>query len=182
MAITRLGGANAITGTIPQGNIANASLGAVTALPAAITTGKVLQVQSTQGINEFSSTSSSFVDVTGLSLTITPTSSSNKILLLANINAYVGAASVYFALRWERAISGGATTGLGHGTYGNSFSRSVDIHEQWSGIGMTYLDTPSTTAEITYQVQGSNTSGSGNFQFSQNNSSTSNIFALEIAG
>ena len=44
MAITRLGGANAITGTIPQGNIANASLGAVTALPAAISTGKVLQV------------------------------------------------------------------------------------------------------------------------------------------
>ena len=41
MAITRLGGANAITGTIPQGNIANASLGAVTALPAAIPTGKV---------------------------------------------------------------------------------------------------------------------------------------------
>ena len=44
MAITRLGGANAISGTIPQGNIANASLGAVTALPAAITTGTVLQV------------------------------------------------------------------------------------------------------------------------------------------
>ena len=44
MAITRLGGANAISGTIPQGNIANASLGAVTALPAAISTGKVLQV------------------------------------------------------------------------------------------------------------------------------------------
>jgi hypothetical protein len=36
MAITRLGGANAITGTIPQGNIANASLGAVTDLPAAV--------------------------------------------------------------------------------------------------------------------------------------------------
>jgi len=33
MAITRLGGANAISGIIPQGNIANASLGAVTALP-----------------------------------------------------------------------------------------------------------------------------------------------------
>ena len=33
MAITRLGGANAISGTIPQSNIANSSLGAVTALP-----------------------------------------------------------------------------------------------------------------------------------------------------
>jgi len=36
MALTRLGGANAITGTIPQGNIANASLGAVTTLPAGV--------------------------------------------------------------------------------------------------------------------------------------------------
>ena len=50
----------------------NNTISAITALPAAITTGKVLQVQSTQGINEFSSSSSSFVDVTGLSLTITP--------------------------------------------------------------------------------------------------------------
>ena len=182
MAITRLGGANAITGTIPQGNIANASLGAVTSLPAAITTGKVLQIQSTQGINEFSSTSSSFVDVTGLSLTITPASSSNKILLVSNINVYVAAASSYFALRWERAISGGSTTNLGHGTYGNSFARSLDVHDFWGGVGMTYLDTPSTTSEITYQVQGTNTGGSGNFQFSPNNSSSSNIMALEIAG
>ena len=46
MAITRLGGATAITGTIPQGNIANASLGAVTALPGAIATGKILQIVS----------------------------------------------------------------------------------------------------------------------------------------
>jgi len=46
MAITRLGGANAISGTIPQGNIANSSLGAVTALPAAITTGSLVKLHS----------------------------------------------------------------------------------------------------------------------------------------
>ena len=47
MALTRLGGANAISGTIPQGNIANASLGAVTALPAAIETGSLVKLHST---------------------------------------------------------------------------------------------------------------------------------------
>ena len=56
MAITRLGGANAISGTIPQGNIANASLGAVTALPAAISTGKVLQVQTASTQTQVNST------------------------------------------------------------------------------------------------------------------------------
>jgi hypothetical protein len=44
MALTRLGGANAITGTIPQGNIANASLGAVTALPTGLVSGTIEQV------------------------------------------------------------------------------------------------------------------------------------------
>ena len=75
MAITRLGGANAISGTIPQGNIANASLGAVTALP--FGTGKVLQLLSTSFATNTTSSSSTYADVTGASLSITPSSSSN---------------------------------------------------------------------------------------------------------
>ena len=43
MALSKVDAANFLTGTIPQGNVANASLNAVTALPAAIPTGKVLQ-------------------------------------------------------------------------------------------------------------------------------------------
>ena len=80
MAITRLGGANAITGTIPQGNIANASLGAVTALPAAIPTGKVLQVVTSTPTAIFSTTSTSLVD-TGYSVTITPTATNSKMIV-----------------------------------------------------------------------------------------------------
>jgi len=159
----------------------NNTLSGITALPTGLG-GKVLQVQSTQGINEFSSNSSSFVDVTGLSLTITPSATSSKILLLCNVNTYQATINSYFAMRWERAISGGATTGLGHGTYGLSFARSAVANDFWAGVGMTYLDAPSTTSEITYQVQGSNTSGTTNFQISVNSTSTSNIMALEIAG
>jgi len=51
MAITRLGGANAISGTIPQSNIANASLGAVTALPAAIETGALILIKTQTASN-----------------------------------------------------------------------------------------------------------------------------------
>ena len=40
MAITRLGGANAISGTLPAANINDTSIGNITALPAAISTGK----------------------------------------------------------------------------------------------------------------------------------------------
>ena len=79
MALTRIGGANAITGTIPQGNIANASLGAVTALPAAISTGKVVGFSIAAQGSSFETSSSTFTDVTGLSLDYTMQSSSNKI-------------------------------------------------------------------------------------------------------
>ena len=62
MALTRLGGANAISGTIPQGNIANASLGAVTALPAAVDVGSWIKLAET---NVTSSTASvEFTDAT----------------------------------------------------------------------------------------------------------------------
>jgi len=44
MALTRLSGANAITGTIPSTNIANASLNSVTALPAAVPVGSLIKI------------------------------------------------------------------------------------------------------------------------------------------
>ena len=70
MALTRLNGVNGITGTIPQGNIANASLGAVTALPAAITTGKVINYYS--NVNTSQSTVSNSVTTVISSPNITP--------------------------------------------------------------------------------------------------------------
>ena len=55
--------------------------------------GKVLQVVGTQTSTVFSTTSTSYVDVTGFSLSITPSSTSNKILVLLNFR-YGNSASV----------------------------------------------------------------------------------------
>jgi hypothetical protein len=54
----------------------NNSLSSVTALPAAIATGKVLQVVTTTKTDVTSTTSASFVDITGMSVSITPSSAS----------------------------------------------------------------------------------------------------------
>ena len=79
MALSKIDAANFLTGTIPQSNVANASLGAVTALPAAIPTGKVLQV--VQGTtNTQVSHTTSYADTT-LTASITPSSTSNKIFV-----------------------------------------------------------------------------------------------------
>ena len=48
--------------------------------------GKILQVQSTVKTDSFSSNSSSFVDITGLSVSITPSSTSSKILVFSNFS------------------------------------------------------------------------------------------------
>ena len=47
MALTRLGGANAITGTLPATNINDTSIGNITALPAAILTGSLVLITET---------------------------------------------------------------------------------------------------------------------------------------
>ena len=177
MALTRLGLnqsvnlASNVTGTLPT---ANGGTGATSFAP-----GKVLQVQSTQLQAEFATSSTSFTDVTSMAVTITPSATDSKILLLCNTNTYQNTDTAYWAMRWERAISGGATTNIGHGTYGLSFARSAQAHDFWGGVGMTYLDSPSTTSAVTYQVQAS-TTGSGSLTIGVNTSSTNSVYALEI--
>jgi len=177
MALTRLGLnqsinlASNVTGTLPTGN---GGTGATSFAP-----GKVLQVQSTQLQAEFATSSTSFTDVTSMAVTITPSATDSKILLLCNTNTYQTTTTSYQCLRWERSISGGATTNIGHGTYGLSFARSAVAHDFWGGVGMTYLDSPSTTSAVTYQVQAS-TAGSGALTVGVNSSSTNSVYALEI--
>ena len=62
--------------------------GAITVNGSALSTGggKILQVIEARKTDTFSSTSSSFVDVTGLSATITPSASTSKILVMTFVN------------------------------------------------------------------------------------------------
>ena len=155
MAITRLGGANAISGTIPQGNIANASLGAVTALPAAIPTGDVLQVKSVTKSDTFTISSGSLADITDLSLSITPASSSNKVLVYAAL--VVGGSSAHANFVIDR---GGTDVGIGDASGSRSrytIASMMDSNgNQPIQMNLMYLDSPSTTSATTYKIQGNN--------------------------
>ena len=88
MAIVKLNAANGLTGTIPQGNIANASLNAVTSLPAAIPTGKVLQVVHKNLTSDLSTNSTSYQDLD--SQVFTPTSSSSKVFIMTTNHIFIG--------------------------------------------------------------------------------------------
>jgi hypothetical protein len=171
MAITRLGGANAITGTLPAANINDTSIGNITALPAGVG-GKVLQV-SNMSIVSASQTlaTDTYTDLTGLSINITPSSTSNKIFLYTSINC-LSNVSEGFGIRFIRDSTNVFTTTSSYAEYPN-----VNSHRTMASFA--YLDSPSTTSQITYKVQGSSFSSSS-IEF--NNSAQSIFYLMEIAG
>lgn len=115
-------------------------------LPAGMYSGAVLQVVQGTYATAVSTTSSSFV-TTNLSASITPTSSSSKILIL--FNAVVGgnaSDSVYLTI-----YRGASNLGTGTGTPNNSFLRVyTGSNAAGSMQPISYLDSPATTSSTTY--------------------------------
>ena len=119
--------------------------------------GAVLQVVSTTKTDTFSSSSfNTWVDVTGLSVSITPASASSKILVLATVVYSGSSLSTGLMLRCLR----GATeigSGAAAGSRSTGFAGTEEIGN--SGIYQTfsapfnYLDSPSSTSSTTYKIQ-----------------------------
>ena len=146
MAITRLGGANAISGTLPAANINSTSLGNVDV-------GKILQVKYTSANTEQSINNVQNTDITGLSVTITPSSSSSKFLITANVQAQLTDNSG-FGIQFIKTVDGSATNIFTEPAkttfYINSSDTGIDFRNRKT---IQYLDSPSTTSEIVYKVQ-----------------------------
>jgi hypothetical protein len=121
--------------------------------------GKVSQVLSTVKLDTFSLTTSvtTYTDVTGLSVTITPTSVSNKVLVLANCAIGVSSGSFGFA----RLAGGNAGTYIGNaaGSRIRAAQGVLTASASTMGTHLIYLDSPATTSATTYKVQISATSG-----------------------
>ena len=117
---------------------------------------KVLQVVHTSvTAATFSTTSTSAVDLTGMTVDITPAATSSKILLMAVVNFDMSDTNVFAgftALRDSTAIDNGIGTGVGSriacAAWGNSHN-----NQTMSSVTMTFLDAPSSTSAITYKIQ-----------------------------
>jgi hypothetical protein len=152
--------------------------------------GQVIQVVSTTKSDYFTaSATTTFTDITGLSVSITPSSSSNKILIMCDLAG--GGNDCRFAFRLVRdstAISVGnadgsrqqATVGMCNGLSGND-----QINASFN-----FLDSPSATSSTTYKVQfiaESNLAINGSYGNFNGNSAessrtTSTITVMEIKG
>jgi len=181
------------TFTLPSGaTLAVASGAAISNAGTASGFGKVLQVVSTTKTDTFTTTSSTFVDLTGLSLNITPSSSSNKILIYFNFesNTVETINQVMSRLMRDATAIGvgdaaGSRTQTTTGMHGDTTGSIISSHVAH------FLDSPSTTSSITYKVQVrcSVNGQTGYISRTQTDSDTANysrsiatITAMEIAG
>jgi hypothetical protein len=113
--------------------------------------GKILQVQyQTYGTEQENNTDT--WAVTGLQKAITPAHTSNKILVMASIRScYKASNDTNIGFRLKRAISGGATTYV---VLDDMWGYTADggVRQNLTN-DITYVDAPSTTAEITYDIE-----------------------------
>lgn len=122
---------------------------------ASLPTGAVLQVAQGFKTNTFSTTSTSLQDVSGLSVTITPTSSSSKFLIMVNMT-YLNTYFVGRVVLLRNATEIGKADAAGNRPidflyYSNSTNGGAD--GQWVRESMDYLDSPATSSSITYKIQ-----------------------------
>ena len=115
-------------------------------------TGSVLQVVSTTKTDTFSTSSTTFVDVTGYSVSITPTSVTSKILVICNITAT--AAGAVFSVQ-GRLVRGSTPIAIGDAAGSRTQASYMweGAQEANFGISTTYLDSPATTSSTTYKIQ-----------------------------
>ena len=144
--------------------------------------GKVLQVVRATDSTDRSTTSTSFVDVTGMSVTITPTKNTSAVLIVAICNLVHYNSSVnetYGRLQItdssNNAISGAETTLFGVQNY----TRSGTAETGTNAIVWGYA-TPATTSAVTYKLRFLSRL-STTTSLLLNGFQTGQLFAIEVA-
>ena len=120
-------------------------------------TGNILQVVQAVKTDTATTSSATFADISGLSVSITPASTSNKILVSCNL--YVGGASNSF--QGFKVFRDSTAIGLGTAATGNQTNASfatVVTNASSSAFGLhngtfEFLDSPSSTSSLTYKIQ-----------------------------
>jgi len=159
--------------------------------------GSILQVQSVIKTDTFSTTSASFTDITGLSVSITPKFSTSKILVMVSLGATASnsnqGSQLFRLTRAGTAIGVGGAAGSRPQATFRMFGTS-DTNTAYGGLGFQYLDSPATTSSTTYSLQACCQSGGTyyiviNSSYGDLNSSdtysgreASTITVMEIAG
>jgi hypothetical protein len=175
-------GASAINLAVDAADIASGTLA-----NARLANGHVLQVVSattTSPASFSSSTTNTFVDLSGLTVSITPTSASSKILVFFTVNVTRSSSATQHVrlMRDTTAIAIGDQAGsnrLRDTVITRDSPGGDEPYEYWIGnLNGSYLDSPSTTSATVYKLQGTlGASYSGTFYINQCNADGDNDYS-----
>ena len=158
--------------------------------------GKILQVVSTQKSDVFTWGTTGDVAITGMTVSITPSSNASKVL----VQVQIGASGVYndaYPIFWQLYRNGsvisdaqGDDDGGGSDPVGCASYTKNTLYYTGTSTSFSFLDSPSTTSATTYQLYGQRHSSSGTAYFNataqQINEryaeTISTITAMEISG
>jgi hypothetical protein len=140
------------------------------------TAGQVIQVVGATDSTQRSTTSSSFTaSGTTLSLSITPSSASNKIFIIVGAVGRQQYEAYYTVFRGATDLGAASSKGLSV-IFGEGGVASVT-----AGIGISFLDSPATTSATTYEVRFRVEASTGTSYLNYNNVKGS-ITLMEIKG
>ena len=150
--------------------------------------GKILQVVQTVKTDNFSTSSTTFVDVTGLSVAITPSSTSSKVLIMINMNSSTsgGNNGMIKLVRGSTDIAVGDASGSR--LQATAQTRMDNDSNSCATLTTCFLDSPNTTSETTYKVQYEVQGGTGTINITQGGADNagfgniiSTITAMEVS-
>tara|TARA_B100002019_G_scaffold289818_1_gene306227 strand:+ start:651 stop:1175 length:525 start_codon:yes stop_codon:yes gene_type:complete len=152
--------------------------------------GGIIQIKQTIKKDQFTTASTvssgGYVDLTGLSVAITPTRSDSKVLIKAVIyNSNANAVNFFRVLRGSTFIeqpSGTSSSGANYNAHAFAYYNA----DNWQdSTVIEILDEPATTSETTYKIQMAVTSNIGTINKFYNTSNyygISTITAMEVSG
>jgi hypothetical protein len=141
---------------------------------ASMPTGSVIQIVNASYNVTTSDSTGSYV-ASGLTASITPSSTSSKILVIVNQLGCGKVGATYLLARLKRSSTVLATISGGSG-YTNSTASN-----NFGGLGITWLDSPATTSSTTYSTDFA-TAVATNQVYVQGNGENSTITLMEIKG
>tara|TARA_Y100000748_G_scaffold224596_1_gene189163 strand:- start:39 stop:635 length:597 start_codon:yes stop_codon:yes gene_type:complete len=150
--------------------------------------GNIIQVVSTTKTTSTSTTTSgSFTDISGMSVSITPSFTSSKILILISLGSISSDAGVsvgFRLLRGSTAVGNATNTTLQSG-FTNIYGGEASTDKHLMSASHNFLDSPSTTSSTTYKLQWRNSSGTSYLNryngSSDSYNGSSTITVMEVA-
>ena len=146
--------------------------------------GNVIQVVTASTYSQQSMTSTTFADITGMTVTLTNVQSGSKVYIITNMHMATPDAGLAFRLfRGSTEISEPTTSGIDGAMVCN-----IDNYNLQVPAAHTFLDTTPGTGSVTYKWQWRSSSNSQTIYLNSyvgggtNWGSTSSITAMEVAG